>query len=206
MSRHESVPLANARADLETLERTNDAIEANMRARDTLYNIMTAKDGRKLEAVFSMVVAKLIYALIERHKTLQRDGRVATPDRKVSDQQLASITATFRAVSQQNDSWSRTTKLAFFMYGLIRLPELRGIFITDVPPQHPFPESAEAESQASGAIANANGGAVVAWLQNHLLPAYMRLMTDGAQRVSLSAWVVDAVAAYAAYLPLDLGK
>jgi hypothetical protein len=205
----DSVPLANARSDLATLEATNAEIERRRRDADVLYNIGTALDGVKLTSLYERVVVPRLYSRIQRHRTLMTAGKIPTTERVLTDAQIAMVEQTIAQMAAEsgNDDSARCFKLVMTFYLLVRDPQFQHLLIKQLPPPHPFPQSAEALAAAAAAgpppVSLTNPEALVSFLDEDLLPAYTDIVTGQRQRVNLQDWVVDRLMAYIVRLPAD---
>lgn len=207
----DSVPLANARIDLQTLEATNEVIERRRREQDVFYNIFTARDGLKLTSLFERVVAKYLYARLARHRALISEGNITLPERTVPESRLVYIEEFITKLCEApaNDDMARCIKQALVLFAMIREPAFRERFIRSPPPQHPFPHSNEAMAETARAIAQpkqfANTKTLVAFLTEYLYDEYVKVTTPEPTRFNVQNWVTDAAMAYISRLPLDSG-
>jgi hypothetical protein len=203
----DSVPLANARSELASLEATNSDIERRRREADVLYNIGTALDGIKLTSLYERVVVPRLNARIHRHRTLMVVGKIPTTERVLTDAQISMVEQTIAQMTADaaNDDSARCFKLVMTFYLLVRDPQFRHLLIKQAPPPHPFPQSAEALAALAAAgpppVSLTNPEALVSFLEEDLLPAYTDIVTGQRQRVNLQEWVVDRLMAYIVRLP-----
>jgi len=206
-SRVDSVPLANARNELATLESTNAVIQTEMCRRDAIYEALTARDGRKLASLYEKVVAPLILARIARYHDILARDQIPVSERMIDDAQLELIETTVgEGRGGQNDDMSRCLKQVFLICAVVREPQLLALFLCPPPPAHPFPGSAEARAEAERVPVErrslVNETTLVATLQQDWLPAYINVVSGRAQRVNLVDWVVERTVAYIVRLPL----
>lgn len=210
MSTVDTVPLANARAEIASLERSNAAIEQTLRSRDVIYSALTARDGHKLAALFERMVKPLVFGRLEQHRQLLVAAKVLTPDRVLTDAQLETIESVVRehSATSANDDASRCMKQMLMLFALVREPTFRFSLLRQPPPAHPYPDSAEARAAAATAprLPLVAPVAFVSWLQEDLLPAYTAIMTGDAKRIVLEDWIAARTVAYMARLPLDAAR
>lgn len=207
----ESVALANARLDLQTLEASNGAIDRSLQSRDFLYRCFMDRDGKLLASIYHSMIAPTIMARIAEYREMiaRGDGIIQKADHVITTAQLQEVEQKLQSYQNlNNDDKSRSFRQLMLLAALYFEPTFRDFLIRQETPAHPFPQSDE----AAVPIANTNAAAppvlapreLAGFIQKTLAPAFDALTSNQeCVSVDFQVWITSLVAEYISQLPLD---